>query len=540
MTLANLSPAFSPTSLRSKWNIIDALPIHIASIDDRGMILETNRSWKEFGHPAVGETLLSGWAGDATEPLVGSTLNLGIGELLAGTRDRFEIEYPVRRSDQTVWLSLSAYPSPGGAVVSQTDITERRRDDMRRAQENASAQIDSALARAGQGLITSLDLPETLDRLCRLTVELLDCDASHTIFWQEEDESYRAAASHGDTKENTEAIRNMRLPRTAFVGAVARGENVAVSQVDFREHAVAPLALLAKRLGVCQLLQISLRHGDKRIGFQTACRRSDEPFTEVDERLAARLGQLASLAIENARLVGQLGEASRLKSEFVATVSHELRTPIHVVLGFADLFLDGEFGELSADQHDGMNRIQFGARSLLELSEAALQLTRLDDGQVPVHLEDIDLAELADEAEKEVRVTQRDAAVEIERRIAPDVARVHSDRTKLKLILKSLLSNGLKFTPEGVVSLSAKRRGTEVVLVVKDTGVGIEREALPTIFEAFRQADGSTARRYAGVGLGLHIARRATERLGGSVHAQSTEGEGSRFEVVLPADRPQA
>ena len=312
-----------------------------------------------------------------------------------------------------------------------------------------------------------------------------------------------------------------------------------VAQVDFREEAVAPLALLAKRLGVRQLLQISLRHGDRRIGFQTACRRRDEPFTELEERLATRLGQLASLAIENARLIGQLGEGSRLKSEFVATVSHELRTPIHVVLGFADLLLEGEFGELGADQRDAMHRILFGARSLLELSEAALQLTRLDDGHVPVVLEDVDLVPLIDEAEAEIRAIQRDATVDIEHRIAPGLQRVHSDRAKLKLILKNLLGNGLKFTREGSVALSAKLRGSELILVVKDTGVGIAEEALPTIFEAFRQADGSTARRYGGVGLGLHIVRRVAERLGGTVRAQSAEGEGSRFEVIVPATRPK-
>lgn len=536
MSLADLPPALSPELRRNNgsWDVLDALPMHVASLDSRGAIVEVNRAWTEFRLPEPGDTVLSAWKNDVTEPLVQSTLNLGIGELLAGTRERFELEYPFRREGETVWLSLCAYRRPGGAVVTQTDITDRRRAQARRAQENAAARVDRALARAGQELMASLELPETLERLCRLTTELLDCDASHTILWQPEDESYTAAASHGETAENAQAIRHMRLPRAAFVGAVARGDEVEVDQVDFRERAVAPLGALADRLGIRSLLQISLRHGDNRIGFQTACRRRDEPFTEIEERIATRLGQLASLAIENSRLVGQLGEASRLKSEFVATVSHELRTPIHVVLGFADLLIDGEFGELNPDQQDPMNRILFGARSLLELSEAALQLTRLDDGHVPVEVEDIDVAELFAEAEREVRDTQRDATVPVETRLPAGLDRIRGDRPKLKLILKNLLSNGLKFTEEGTVTLSAKARGDEVFFVVEDTGVGIEPEAIPTIFEAFRQADGSAARRYGGIGLGLHIVRRITERLGGSVRAQSTKGEGSRFEVSLP------
>lgn len=536
MTLATLTPLVAPKKKYSGWDVLDTLPTLIASVDARCVVVETNLAWEEFGLPNVGDTILSAWKGEATEPLVRSTLHLGIGELVSGARERFEIEYPLRCEGDTIWLALSAYRRDGGAVVTQTDITERRRAETRSAQESATAHIDHALVRAGQDLITTLDLPETLDRLGRLTTELLDCDTSHTIFWQEGDDSYVAAASHGEKAEDAEAIRHMRLPRTAFVGGVARGEHVDVSHVVFDDEAAAPLGALARRLGVARLLQISLRHGDRRIGFQTACRRRDEPFTEVEERLAARLGQLGSLAIENARLAGQLGETARLKSEFVATVSHELRTPIHVVLGFADLLLEGEFGALSSRQRDAMKRVLSGARTLLEISDATLQLNRLDDGQVGLQLADVDLPALLEEVEAEVRTAQREAKVPVERCLPPGLHHVHADRQKLKLILKNLLSNGLKFTERGSVRMSAETRGRDLVLVVEDTGIGIETAVLPTIFEAFRQADGSAARRYGGIGLGLHIVRRVAERLGGAVRAQSTLGEGSRFEVSIPIE----
>lgn len=536
MTLADLIPASAPKKEKTEtgWEVLDVLPIQIASLDERGVIVDANRAWKDFGLPDVGEAMLSAWKDDVTEPLVESTLKLGISELVAGTRTDFELEYPVRRATDTVWLALCAYRRGDGAVVTQTDVTARRRADARRAQEAAAAHVDHALARAGAELIATLDLPETLERLCRLTTELLDCDSSHTILWHAQDDSYTAAATCGESAEDDEAIRHMRLPASAFVGAVARGADVSVDEVVLTEQSIAPLAALSARLGIERLLQISLRHGDRRIGFQTACRRSDRPFTEIEERLAARLGQLASLAIENARLVGQLDEASRLKSEFVATVSHELRTPIHVVLGFADLLLDGEFGDMNDGQRDAMNRILFGARSLLELSEATLQLTRLDDGDIRLQTEEFDLAQLFAEAESEVRSVQRDAKVPLETRLSPGLERLCADRQKVKVILKNLLSNGLKFTEEGSVLVSAKARGDEVVFVVEDSGVGIEKEALGTIFDAFRQADGSAARRYGGIGLGLHIVRRISERLGGTVRAQSAPGEGSRFEVTLP------
>lgn len=539
MTLAHL-PSTSPSKPEPDWQLLDTLPLHVATVDNHGVVTGCNRAWRAFGHAGPGQNLLQTRESETTEPLVRSTLHLGLAEVLSGSRPSFEIEYPRRRSPGTAWLEMTAYARPGGALVTQSDVTSRRETDARRSRERTAARIDHAMARAGQVLIPSIDLPEALNRLCRLTAELLDCDTSHTILWQEEDGTYLAAASHGDPPEHTEVIENLRLPRHSFTGAVARGEDADVCQLDFCEVGPVPLRPLAQRLGIRRLLQIALRHGNRPIGFQTACRRNDRPFTDEEEQLAARLGQLASLAIENARLVGQLGEAGRLKTEFVATVSHELRTPIHVVLGFAELLLDGEFGDLKDEQRDALGRILFGARSLLELSEAALQLTRLEAGRFAVKGERIDLGDLFQEAENEVRGTQRDTRVPIEREIATGVEQIHSDRGKLKLILKNLLSNGLKFTDQGSVTLSAKPYGGDVLFVVQDTGVGIEEGALSTIFDAFRQADGSAARRYGGVGLGLHIVRRVVERLGGTVRAQSTLGEGSRFEVLVPSIEPSA
>lgn len=521
------------TRCNEGWEVLDALPIQVAALDEHGAIVECNDAWRSFGLPGAGGAILSAWENHVTEPLVRSTLYLGIRELIAGSRTSFELEYPARLGTKTVWLALRAYPYPEGTVVTQTDITTRRLAEAQHAEEATAARVDHALARAGAELIATLDLPETLDRLCQLTTELLDCDSSHTLFWHAEDDSYTTASSYGEPAENAEAIRHMRLPSEAFTGAIARGADVNVAEVILAEQ---PTRLHANELGIRRLLQISLRRGDRRIGFQTACRRSDRPFTKLEESVATRLGQLASLAIENARLMGQFNEAVQLKSEFVATVSHELRTPIHVVLGFADLLLDGAFGAVNKEQGDALMRILFGARSLLEMSEATLQLNRLDEDDVQTQIDDFDLADLLKEAEAEVRKVQRDTTVPIETRLAPGLERLRTDRQKLKVVIKNLLSNGLKFTEQGFVRISAEARADEVFFVVEDTGVGIKKEALSTIFDAFRQADGSAARRYGGIGLGLHLVRRIVERLGGSVRAKSTPGEGSRFEVTFPLE----
>lgn len=387
MTAAHLSPAPAPTKAPSSRDVLDALPLHLATVDSRGVVIETNRAWSDFGFPPSGRLLFSAWEGDTVEALARSTLRLGVGAVLEGTRERFEIEYPLRRSDETVWLALAAHRQNEGAVVSQDDVTGRRRH---------------------------------------------------------------------------------------------------------------------------------------------------RPLAEVEERSVPRLDEPAPLALETAHLVDQLGEVSRLKSEFVATVSHELRTPIHVVLGFADLVLEGEFGELNDGLRDAMKRILFGARSLMELSEATLQLTRLDEGPVPIERADVPLAEVFEEAEAEVRATQRDAKIPIELRLAPGLETARTDRAKLKLILKNLLDNGVKFTEHGRVTATIRRTNDDLEIVVEDTGVGIDEDALPSIFDAFRQADGSMTRRHGGVGLGLHLVRRTVESLGGTIRAGRASPGGARFEITLP------
>jgi len=523
----------------SLGDVLDALPSHVAVLDADGKVVATNAPWRALasneppspGHPRVGDLLWDAW----DEPDVARTVRDGIGELPPGGRSSLELEYRCPLAEESRWFALHAAPRAcGGAVVTQTDVTRSKSAEARHAKENATAHIDQALARAGREFIGSLEISDILSRLCRLTMELLRCDTSHTLLWQEEDSTYLTAATLGETTERDEMLRALRVPRDAFLGAVARGEESEIVEIDIHTLRDAPLRPLVERLGVDVFLQIALRHGDRTIGFQTACRRRHEPFSDEEKHLARRPGQLASLAIENTRLVGQLGEASRLKSEFVATVSHELRTPIHVVLGFAELMLEGEYGPLSSCQRETLNRILFGARSLLELSEAALELMRLDATQIPIRLESVSVAEILHEVEREIVGPRPKNDVALRFAVSKDLDELRSDRGKLKLILKNLIGNALKFTDAGHVTVSARRTNGTLELVVEDTGVGIPEASLPFIFDAFRQADGSTTRRFGGVGLGLHIVRRAVERLGGSIRATSVEGRGSRFDVRIP------
>jgi signal transduction histidine kinase len=254
----------------------------------------------------------------------------------------------------------------------------------------------------------------------------------------------------------------------------------------------------------------------------------------LQERVAAGIAQLASLALEHARTVEALERASRLKSEFVATMSHELRTPLNVILGYHALLLEGAWGTLSSEQHEVLRRAENSAGELLELITETLDLSRLESGRMALDLADVSLAGLVADLEAETLSLWDRPGLTTTFEVADDLPLLRTDPLKLKVVLKNLITNALKFTENGSVRLAATRTADGVEIAVSDSGPGIAPAALAIIFDPFRQADGSTTRRHGGVGLGLYIVRRLLELLGGSVQVESELGVGSTFRVRVP------
>jgi PAS domain S-box-containing protein len=248
----------------------------------------------------------------------------------------------------------------------------------------------------------------------------------------------------------------------------------------------------------------------------------------------------AELAEQNELLRRQhiaLEQASALKSQFLANMSHEFRTPLNAILGYTHMLLNNVTGPVSDPQRKSLSRIDSNARHLLALINDILDITRIEAGRMPLNATTFGVGELFDEVQSELEPIIKRSNLTVSTKVRGTVPPVRSDRQKVKQIVLNLLSNALKFTPAGTVTMTASYDGRlrQVAIAVKDTGVGIPAEDQVKVFEDFRQLDSSPARGYGGTGLGLSICRRLAQILGGTIDLESTPGEGSTFTLRLPA-----
>ncbi|MEM6296126.1 MAG: HAMP domain-containing sensor histidine kinase [Myxococcota bacterium] len=248
------------------------------------------------------------------------------------------------------------------------------------------------------------------------------------------------------------------------------------------------------------------------------------------------LSMKSELQQRNELLVRQkekLEEVNRLRGQFVANVSHELRTPLNAIIGYADLLLEGCYGDIDDEQREPLESQLLAATSLLELVNQVLDLSRADADGVEVTEADADLYSVADEVVRmsEPLCRERDYRPTLEG--APLVA--HTDASAVRQILRNLVGNAIKFTAEGRVHTRVYVDGEGSPCIdVCDSGLGIDAAHQELIFEEFRQVDGSATREHNGVGLGLAISRKLARALGGDLTVQSTVGHGSTFTLSLP------
>jgi len=289
-----------------------------------------------------------------------------------------------------------------------------------------------------------------------------------------------------------------------------------------------------------------LKEGTERIARQEFGHRvdvqTDDEFAELANSINSMAGQLGrqfdtlSTLFESVkRHAVELEKANKAKDDFLGVMSHELRTPLNVILGYLGVLQDRMFGDLNTEQAGAVGTIEKHSRELLALVNSILQATMIEGDRVVIDTQPINLPKMLDGL-KSKYPAPLEKPVKLSWHYPQDLPIINSDEEKLSRVLQNLIDNAIKFTSAGGVSISARSNpeNDSVEFAVADTGIGIAQEDRGTLFEMFRQVDTSKTREFAGLGLGLFIAKKLARLMGGDIVVVSESGRGSTFTVTLP------
>jgi signal transduction histidine kinase/CheY-like chemotaxis protein/HAMP domain-containing protein len=554
---------------------------HIRLTQDWGWGLEVKIDQAELFAPAADarRTLVLSSAGVLLLSLLVSLLMRRIAEpvrAIAGVATRFAEGDRSARSGihgpDDVGRLARAFDSMAQAIDTSWNVLEERNTEL--------ASLTDALAtrdRVREGLLAVSAATAASKSLEELASRSLAALATATrsqvgILYVATDESGRSLALAGSFGV---ARRQDLSPAVTFgEGQVGAAAEQRVAQIVRGVPAGTPLAV-ATALGVippAEITSIPLLLRDSTVGVVTLAALS--PIDSEGLRIVEAVSPTLAVAIENARAhaktaelaeelsaaneelqaqaeelrqaaeeIGlqrqQVMEADRLKSEFLSNMSHELRTPLNSILALSQLMITRGPGTSPEVDRQHLAIVERNGRQLLDLINDILDLSKIEAGRMEVARQEFEVGAVLADVEQTIAPLAREKGLDF--RVDPArVGRMQSDPEKLRQILLNVVGNAVKFTDRGRVRLTVTEEDALVRFVVDDTGIGIPADELPSIFDEFRQVDGSTTRRYGGTGLGLAISRRLARLLGGDIGARSTEGVGSTFTVELPRSIPRS
>jgi signal transduction histidine kinase len=295
------------------------------------------------------------------------------------------------------------------------------------------------------------------------------------------------------------------------------------------------------RLGYRSILAVPLLRENHILGGLAVNRKRAGAFDPQVIDLLKTFATQSALAIQNARLYREievksreLEAASRHKSEFLANMSHELRTPLNAIIGFSEVLSERMFGEINEKQAEYIGDILNSGQHLLSLINDILDLSKIEAGRMELEISDFDLPGTIENTLTLVRERAVRRGITLGRTVDGRLGTIRADERKVKQVLLNLLSNALKFTPEGgTIDVRAAANDGAAEISVTDTGVGIAPEDQAAVFEEFRQV-GTASKKVEGTGLGLAISRKFIELHGGRIWVESQVGSGSTFAFTLP------
>ena len=531
-----------------------AVGIAISELD--GRLAETNRKFLDI--LGYGEGELDGvTAYQISHPDDVAMTRAHVARLVAGEVPDYSYEKRYLRKDgRTVWTltSVALLRDPEGRPRQFIGVIE----DITALKETQEAlreetRILELLNRTGAAIASEVSLEAIVQRVTDAATQISGARFG-AFFYNvtgKDGESYALFTLSGAPRE---AFEKFGLPRNTPVFAPTfRGEGVVRSDdiaKDPRYGTMAPHRGMPKgHLPVCSYLAVPVvSRSGKVIGGLFFGHPERAVFTERAERLVVGIAAQAAIAIDNARLFeertlllererGARAEAERmsgLKDEFLATLSHELRTPLSAILGWAQVIRSRPMG--TDELRRAVEVIERNARAQTRLIEDLLDMSRITSGQIRLDVQPVQPALFIEAALETVRPAAEAKGIRLEKVLDPNAGPISGDPGRLQQVIWNLLSNAIKFTEKGgKVQVVLERVNSHIEISVADTGIGIRPEFLPHVFDRFRQGDGSTTRRHAGLGLGLAIARHLTELHGGAIWAKSAgERRGATFTIHLP------